>query len=85
MQPGEQHALQSCTKVITSTLIAQLINEKKIDIELPVETYLPELKQTDWSGTAVKHILHMRSGMIGSENSESMGGFTNPKHPYYFN
>ncbi len=83
MQPEEQHTLQSCTKVITSTLITQLINEKKIDIELPVETYLPELKQTDWGGIAVKHILNMRSGMIGSEISDNMGGFTNPKHSYY--
>lgn len=30
----------------------------------------------------LKHILNMRSGMIGSEMSENMGGFS-PKHPYY--
>ncbi len=83
MHPEEQHTLQSCTKVITSTLIAQLVNEKKIDIDLPVETYLPELKNTDWQGISVKSILNMRSGMTGSETSENMGGFTNPAHPYY--
>ncbi len=83
MLPGEQHTLQSCTKVITSTLITQLINEKKISADLPVETYIPELKNTDWEGTSVKDILNMRSGMKGSETSENMGGFTNPQHLYY--
>ncbi|MBC7851662.1 MAG: beta-lactamase family protein [Chitinophagaceae bacterium] len=83
MKPEDLHSLQSCTKVITSTLIAQLINEKKIDVNLPVETYVPALKNTDWQGTLVKHILNMRSGMKGSETSDNMGGFTNPRHLYY--
>ena len=83
MRPGEQHTLQSSTKVVTSTLITQLINEKKININLPVEKYLPELKNTDWQGTSVKDILNMRSGMKGSETSDNMGGFTNPQHLYY--
>ena len=83
MQPLEQHTFQSVTKVITSTLISQLVNEKKLNPELPVETYLPELKGTDWQGTTVKNIMNMRSGMKGSETSENMGGFTNPQHPYY--
>ncbi len=83
MQPDEQHTLMSCTKVITSTLITQLINEKKININLSVDTYLPELKNTDWQGISVKNILNMRSGMKGSETSDSMGGFANPQHLYY--
>ena len=83
MRPEEQHTLQSSTKVVTSTLITQLINERKINISLPVETYLPELKNTDWEGTSVKDILNMRSGMKGSETSDNMGGFTNPRHLYY--
>lgn len=83
MQPGELHTLQSCTKVITSTLITQLVNERKIDIDQPVETYIPELKHTDWQGTPVKDIMNMRSGMKGSETSDNMGGFTNPQHLYY--
>src|SRR5262249_50142499 len=48
MLPDELHTLQSVTKVITSTLIAELENEKKIDLTKPVETYLPELKETAW-------------------------------------
>lgn len=83
MQPDERHTLQSTTKVVTSTLIAQLINEKKIDASLPVETYLPRLKNTAWQGTPVIDILNMRSGMKGSETSENMSGFTDPHHLYY--
>ena len=83
MYPMEQHTLQSVTKVLTSTLIAHLVNQQKIDIEQPIERYIPELAKTEWAGIPVKNILHMRSGMKGSETSENMGGFTNPKHPYY--
>jgi CubicO group peptidase (beta-lactamase class C family) len=83
MKKDELHTLMSCTKVITSTLITQLVNEKKVDINLPIDHYLPELKNTDWAGMAVKHILNMRSGLKGSELSEGMEGFTNPRHPYY--
>lgn len=83
MLPHELHTLQSCTKVITSTLIAQLINEQKINSQLPVETYLPALINTAWAGTSVKDVLDMRSGMEGSEMSNNMTGFTDPQHPYY--
>src|SRR5690606_31105178 len=83
MHPNELHTLQSVTKVVTSTLIAQLINEGKLNRDAPIETYLPELKDTEWQGISLKHILNMRSGMVGSETSENMGGFTNPKHPFY--
>ena len=83
MQPMEQHTLQSVTKVVTSTLIAALVNQKKIDIHQPIEKYISELKGTDWQGVLIKNILNMRSGMKGSEISENMGGFTNPNHPFY--
>ena len=46
MLPGELHTLQSVSKVIAGAIIAQLENEKKIDLTNPVETYLPELKKT---------------------------------------
>lgn len=83
MQPNELHSLQSCTKVITATLITQLINEGKIEINKPVENYIPELNNSEWKGTTIKDLLNMRSGMKGSETSDNMGGFTNPKHLYY--
>jgi len=83
MLPDELHTLQSVTKVITSTLIAQLENEKKIVLTNPVETYLPELKSTAWQGISVKDILYMRSGIEGAESAPGVHAFTDPKYPYY--
>ena len=83
MLPEDQHTLQSITKVITSTLITSLINSKKIDINQPIEKYIPELKDTDWQGISVKDILNMRSGMDSRSIDFSTGPFTNPQHKNY--
>ena len=83
MLPGDQHTLQSVTKVITSLLITNLINEKKIDIHQSIEHYIPELKNSDWKGTSVKDILNMRSGIDNKSIDFETGPFTNPKHKNY--
>jgi len=83
MRPEELHTLQSVTKVITSTLIAELENEKKIDLTNTVDSYLPELKGTAWQGISVRDVLYMRSGIEGAESAPGAHAFTNPKYPYY--
>ncbi len=83
MLPEDQHTLQSVTKVITSTIIASLINEKKIDIDQSIDKYLPELKGSDWQEISVKDILHMRSGMDIHSIEFETGPFTNPLHKNY--
>lgn len=83
MLQEDQHTLQSVSKVITSTLITSLINEKKIGIEQPVEKYIPELAGTDWQGISVRDILHMRSGMDSKSIDFESGPFTNPQHKNY--
>ena len=83
MLPEDQHTLQSVTKVITSLLITNLINEKKIDINQPIQQYIPELKNTDWQGISVKDILNMRSGIDNKSIDFDTGPFTNPKHKNY--
>ena len=81
--PEDQQSLQSVSKVITSALITNLNNEKKIDLNQPIEKYIPELKNTDWQGISIKNILHMRSGMDSFSIDMSSGPFTNPKHKNY--
>jgi CubicO group peptidase (beta-lactamase class C family) len=83
MLPEDKHTLQSITKVITSTLITNLINEKKIDIHQSIEYYIPELKNTDWQGISVKDILNMRSGIDNKSTDMETGPFTNPQHKNY--
>lgn len=83
MLPEDQHSLQSVTKVITSTLVSRLINEKKIDRNQSIEKYIPELENSDWQGISVKDILNMRSGMDTASIDFESGPFTNPKHKNY--
>lgn len=83
MLPEDQHSLQSVTKVITSTLVTRLINEKKIDRNQTIEKYIPELTGSDWQGISVKDILNMRSGMDSASIDFESGPFTNPKHKNY--
>lgn len=83
MQPEELHTLQSVSKVITSTLIAELENQKKIDLSKSVETYLPELRGTAWEGISVENILDMRSGIEGAEAIPGTRPFTDPNNTHY--
>lgn len=83
MLPEDQHTLQSVNKVITSTLITSLINQQKIDVNKPIDNYIPELKGSDWQGISVKNILNMRSGMDSNSIDFETGPFTNPLHKNY--
>jgi len=83
MLPEDQHTLQSVSKVITSTLITNLINEGKIDINEPIEKYITDLKGSDWQGISVRNILNMQSGMDSKSIDFESGPFTNPQHKNY--
>ena len=83
MLPDDKHTLQSVNKVITSTIITSLINEKKIDINQSIEKYIPELQDSDWQGISVRDILNMRSGMDNRSIDFESGPFTNPLHKNY--
>ncbi|WP_316767929.1 serine hydrolase domain-containing protein [Pedobacter frigiditerrae] len=81
--PEDQNTLQSVSKVITSTLITNLINEGKIDINQPIEKYISDLKGTEWEGISVRNILDMKSGMDSKSIDYESGPFTNPQHKNY--
>lgn len=83
MLPADRHTLQSVNKVITSTLITSLINDRTIDINQSIEKYIPELKGSDWQGISVKDILFMRSGIDIRSIDFETGPFTNPQHKNY--
>jgi CubicO group peptidase (beta-lactamase class C family) len=42
----------SVTKLWTSTLVLQLVDEGKVDLDVPVRTYLPELRIGDEAAAA---------------------------------
>jgi CubicO group peptidase (beta-lactamase class C family) len=58
----------SITKVFTTTLIMQLVEEGKVELDAPVRRYVPELRLADAEGTetvTVRHLLTHTSGITG--------------------
>jgi CubicO group peptidase (beta-lactamase class C family) len=63
MQPWQRHFAWSVTKVLTSTALAVLVREGRVDMDAPVARYVPELSGTAWAGTSVGNVVHMASGI----------------------
>src|ERR1051326_7143790 len=58
-----------------------VVHAGKIDLEKPVENFLPELKGTDWAGTRLRDLVNMRSGMEGAETSND--AYRDPHHKQF--
>lgn len=76
MESFDRHLGWSITKVVVSTALAALENQGKVDIALPVEHYLPQLRGTQWQGTSLRNIVNMASGIScqdsdGYQNTET--------------
>lgn len=63
MKPWQRHWVWSISKVIVSTTVASLMHQGKIDVEAPIERYLPRFADSAWAGTKISDIAHMSSGM----------------------
>lgn len=58
----------SITKVVTTTLVMQLVDEGLIDLDAPIRQYLPELHLVDEAAASVittRHLLSHQSGFEG--------------------
>jgi CubicO group peptidase (beta-lactamase class C family) len=76
MQSYDRHLGWSVTKVVTSTALAVLERQGRVNVDSVVENYLPLLGDSDWAGTSVRDIANMASGMDcrdsdGYQNIES--------------
>jgi CubicO group peptidase (beta-lactamase class C family) len=67
MKAEFRHLAQSVTKSITSTVLGVLFDNREIDLQKPVEYYVPELKNCGYEGATIEQILDMRSGVIFEE------------------
>src|SRR5439155_22509118 len=64
----ELFQIGSVSKVWTATIVMQLVDEGKLDLDEPVVTYLPEFKVADADVTAqvtTRHLLAHNSGIDG--------------------
>ena len=78
MDQSDKHLLFSVTKAYIGTLVGLLEADGLINIERPIETYIPELTGTSWAGTPIREILDMASGIAAPD-----GDIENPKSPHY--
>jgi CubicO group peptidase (beta-lactamase class C family) len=81
MRPDDLHLMMSVGKVFVSTALALLEEQGRIDLQTPVERYLPELKGSGWEGIRLRDIADMRSGMEGAETGNA--AYRNPAHKEY--
>jgi hypothetical protein len=81
MRPFEKHTLQSVSKPFAGLMIGILEARGLIDVDEPVETYLPEMRGSGWEGVPVQDVLDMASGTEARETDPDSK--EDPAHPYY--
>lgn len=66
--PDSLFQIGSITKVYTATLVMQLVDEGRIDLDAPIQSYLPDVRFADAGASAritVRHLLSHTSGVDG--------------------
>lgn len=81
IQPDDRHLIYSVTKAFVATALALLEDHGKIDLQKPVESFLPELKGSGWAGARLRDVADMRSGVEGEESSPD--AYRNPAHKQF--
>jgi CubicO group peptidase (beta-lactamase class C family) len=67
MQPYEKPIFWSVTKMTVAAVISILEDRGLVDIDKPIDHYVPRLATSAYAGIAVRHILDMASGIDCSE------------------
>lgn len=75
--------IASNTKMFTATVVLQLVGEGKIDLDAPVDTYLPGLVRgdgIDGSKITVRHLLQHTSGLVDYDDKLLADGYPAVQH-----
>ena len=64
----------SLAKPVTATVVLRLAQDKSIDLDAPVERYLPEIR---WNGTTVRQLLAHSAGLVGDGSEQALVGKSN--------
>ena len=68
-EPGLTFPIASVTKPMTATLVMQLVEEGLLELDDPVQQWLPELRSIR-APVTVEHLLSHRSGLRENTNAE---------------
>lgn len=63
LPPETQFAIASITKTVVAAQVLALAEDGAIDLDQPIETYLPEGLEVDANGATVREMLAMESGL----------------------
>ncbi|MGR5066303.1 serine hydrolase domain-containing protein [Photobacterium sp. DNB22_13_2] len=78
MKPTDRHVWASAAKTTVGLIVAQLVEEGKVDPSKPMSTYVPELKNTVWDDVTVLNVLNHTTGF---DNEETLESVLNPDSP----
>jgi len=68
MTPTARHLLMSVSKSLVGMTAGVLVSQGLLDLERPVESYLPGVAASGYAGASVRDLLDMRSGIAFSED-----------------
>lgn len=84
MSPDMTHITFSASKVFSSTILALLEDEGKVDLSKPVTEYVDQLKGSVWDTVTLREVADMQTGLNGTEHDEpNPDSRTNPKQIWY--
>lgn len=72
MKPTDTHIWMSASKSITGLLVAMLVEEGKLDLNVPVTQYVTELKGTSWDKVSVLNLANHTAGLDHEETNSSI-------------
>jgi D-alanyl-D-alanine carboxypeptidase len=78
--------IASNTKMFTATVVLQLVGEGKIDLDAPVDTYLPGVVRgdgIDGREITVRHLLQQTSGLVDYDDKLLAGGYSAVQHRHF--
>src|SRR6185436_3449651 len=74
MTADTPHILMSISKSLTAIVAGILTGQGKLDPERKVVSFIPELKDSVYSGATVRHVLDMRVGLDFDEDYLATSG-----------
>lgn len=72
MKPTDRHVWASSAKTTVGLIVAQLVDEGKVDTNKPIANYVPELSGTVWDKVSVLDLLNHTTGLDNEEKLESI-------------
>lgn len=81
--PDTRYRVASITKAFTSTMILQLYEQGKLDIDQPFGNYLKDYKGLAGSKVTVRELLNMTSGLRNMDEGTTLESVLNKGLPQY--